>query len=155
MNVADIFDKAIEKNTPAERAAYLDAACGSNVELRKQVEARIKSHEQAGSFLEQPLFQEQETEDPFPITEKAGTRIGRYKLLQKIGEGGFGVVFMAEQQEPVVRKVAVKVIKPGMDSRAVVARFEAERQALALMDHPNIAHVYDGGVTDSRDDPIS
>ena len=83
------------------------------------------------------------------IAEGPGTIIGRYKLLQRIGEGGFGVVFMAEQEKPVVRKVALKVIKPGMDSRAVVARFEAERQALALMDHPNIAHVLDGGVTKS------
>ena len=84
-----------------------------------------------------------------PLTEGPGTVIGRYKLLQQIGEGGFGVVFMAEQQEPVRRKVALKIIKPGMDSRAVVARFEAERQALALMDHPNIAHIFDGGTTDS------
>ena len=83
------------------------------------------------------------------ISERPGTRIGRYKLLQEIGHGGFGVVFMAEQQEPVRRMVALKIIKPGMDTRAVVARFEAERQALALMDHPSIAQVFDGGVTDS------
>src|SRR5262249_30831137 len=86
---------------------------------------------------------------PRPITEGPGTRIGPYKLLQKIGEGGMGVVYMAEQEHPVKRRVALKIIKPGMDSEQVVARFEAERQALALMDHPNIARVFDAGVTDS------
>ena len=87
-----------------------------------------------------------------PVAERPGQIIDRYKLLQKIGEGGFGVVYMAEQQEPVQRKVALKVIKPGMDTREVIARFEAERQALAMMDHPNIARVYDAGTTDSSKD---
>jgi eukaryotic-like serine/threonine-protein kinase len=81
--------------------------------------------------------------------EKQGTVIGRYKLLQKIGEGGMGVVYMAEQTEPVIRRVALKIIKLGMDTRQVVARFEAERQALALMDHPNIAKVLDAGATET------
>jgi serine/threonine protein kinase len=89
------------------------------------------------------------TEEHATITEGPGTQIGRYKLLQKFGEGGFGIVYMAEQHRPIRRKVALKIIKPGMDTAAVVARFEAERQALALMDHPNIAHVLDGGTTDS------
>ncbi len=89
------------------------------------------------------------TVDPSPLSEGPGHEIGRYKLLQKIGEGGFGVVYMAEQHRPVHRKVALKIIKPGMDTHAVVARFEAERQALALMDHPNIARVFDGGATES------
>src|SRR5579859_3947823 len=84
------------------------------------------------------------------VEERIGTTIGRYKLLQQIGEGGFGVVFMAEQTEPVQRRVALKVIKAGMDTREIIARFEAERQALALMDHPNIAHVLDGGTTATR-----
>src|SRR4051812_9682190 len=84
-----------------------------------------------------------------PIAEGPGARIGPYKLLQEIGEGGFGVVYMAEQQEPVRRKVALKIIKPGMDSKEVIARFESERQALALMDHPNIARVLDAGATES------
>ena len=110
--------------------------------------ALLEVHEQEQSFLKS-------NGDPSPterrstIIEAPGQQIGRYKLLQKIGEGGFGVVFMAEQQSPVRRKVALKIIKPGMDTKAVVARFEAERQALAMMDHPNIARVLDGGATES------
>ena len=88
------------------------------------------------------------TLDLAPLAERPGTTIGRYKLLEQIGEGGMGVVYMAEQREPVRRKVALKIIKPGMDTREVIARFEAERQALALMDHPNIAKVLDAGATD-------
>ncbi|HET6880872.1 MAG TPA: protein kinase [Pirellulales bacterium] len=108
----------------------------------------MDAHVQAGNFLAAPAVASQlaATVDR-PIVERLGTVIGRYKLLEQIGEGGFGIVFMAEQQEPVRRKVALKVLKPGMDTRQVVARFEAERQALALMDHPNIAHVFDGGTT--------
>src|SRR4030095_13675626 len=101
-----------------------------------------------GSFLEVPAPEICPTVN-HPPTESAGTQIGPYKLLQQIGEGGFGVVFLAAQTEPVRRKVALKVLKPGMDTRQVVARFEAERQALALMDHPNIARVFDGGATPS------
>src|SRR5262249_3747641 len=127
--------------------AYLDAACSSD--LRPQVEALLRASEQAGSFLEAPVTPLVATvEEPTP--EGPGAVIGSYKLLEQIGEGGFGVVFMAEQQRPIRRKVALKVLKPGMDTRQVIARFEAERQALALMDHPNIAKVLDAGQTSSR-----
>jgi WD40 repeat protein/serine/threonine protein kinase len=138
-----IFEAAIEKGSPEERVAYLNQACGSNSGLRKEVEALLAAHEQLGDI---PL--PATTEEP-AVTECPGAVIGPYKLLEQIGEGGFGVVFMAEQQQPLRRKVALKVLKPGMDTRQVVARFEAERQALALMDHPNIAHVFDGGATAS------
>src|SRR4029453_13691948 len=105
-------------------------------------------HDEAGGFFARPSMQS--AADPaLPLTEKAGDNIGRYKLLEQIGEGGCGGVYMAEQQEPVRRRVALKVIKLGMDTKQVVARFEAERQALALMDHPNIARIYDGGIVGS------
>ncbi len=140
-----IFGGALDLSAPAERAAYLDRACAGNPGLREEVESLLGAHARAGNFLgEKRLLSPSDM-----LIEPAGTRIGRYKLLQKIGEGGFGVVYMAEQEEPVQRKVALKIIKPGMDSREVIARFEAERQALALMDHPNIAKVLDGGVTEA------
>jgi len=141
--IQDIFHTANAIPEPAVRQAYLDEICGSDSALRRQVDALLFSHENAGEFLDRSIV-------PPPVeslTEAPGTVIGRYKLLQQIGEGGFGIVFMAEQQEPVRRKVALKVIKPGMDTKEVIARFEAERQALALMDHPNVAHVLDGGTT--------
>ncbi len=138
----DLFNEALARSTPEERDAYLTEACGGDVALRRQVEALLRSHTEAGDFLKPP------SDDP-PEGEQPGTVIGRYKLLQLIGEGGFGRVYMAEQVEPVRRKVALKIIKLGMDTREVVARFEAERQALALMDHPNIAQVHDGGATPS------
>src|SRR5262249_4556772 len=148
-----IFIEALQKPTPEARAAFLDVACADDRELRRGVNLLLKAHERAGQFLESPapaLLSPQggvpqgtgsgvrgiATIDD-PIAEKAGTIIGPYKLLEQIGEGGFGVVFMAEQQQPIRRKVALKLIKPGMDTRQVIARFEAERQALALMDHPN------------------
>jgi serine/threonine-protein kinase len=148
MNERDLFIAALNKPQAAERAAFLDAACGDNAELRVQVEALLREHAQLGSFLEAPA-PPVPTADELPLREGPGKVIGPYKLLEQIGEGGFGVVFMAEQQQPLRRKVALKVLKPGMDTRQVVARFEAERQALALMDHPNIAHVLDGGETAS------
>src|SRR5439155_591417 len=132
MKAEDIFLAAVDKKTAAERKAYLDSACGDDAELRAQVEGLLHSHEEAGSFLNAPLFDSPPTIDQ-PVVEKPGTRIGPYKLLQQVGEGGFGVVFMAEQLEPVRRRVALKLIKPGMDTRQVIARFEAERQALAMM----------------------
>jgi serine/threonine protein kinase/WD40 repeat protein/regulation of enolase protein 1 (concanavalin A-like superfamily) len=153
-----IFTAALELSDPAQRKAFLDAACGQNRELLAQVEALLKHDEEAGSFIEEPVVARgaapagalsQGTVDFRPVTEGPGTVIGPYKLLQKIGEGGFGVVYMAEQQHPVRRKVALKIIKPGMDTREVIARFESERQALALMDHPNIARVLDAGATAS------
>ena len=147
MNEQTIFTDAIERD-PVERLAFLDGACGADKELRERVEKLIRLHENAGDFLEQRPGMAARTEEQFR-PEKLGTQIGPYKLLQQIGEGGMGVVYMAEQTHPVQRKVAMKVIKPGMDSRQVVARFEAERQALAMMDHVNIARVLDAGATDS------
>ncbi len=144
----EIFLAALEISSPAERKPFLDRACGNDVPLRARVESLLRNHSE-DSFLEEPAI-DAEIVRPAEsdVGEGVGTVIGRYKLLQKIGEGGMGVVYMAEQEEPVRRKVALKVIKLGMDTKQVVARFEAERQALALMDHPNIARVLDGGVTD-------
>src|SRR5579864_4279203 len=144
-----IFLAAVEKKTPAERDAYLAGACGDDVELRGQVAALLKAHDSAGSFLEQPLVEPVPTIDQLSISEKPGTAIGPYKLLEQIGEGGMGTVWMGQQTEPVKRLVALKLIKPGMDSKQVLARFNAERQALALMDHPNIAKVFDAGTTET------
>jgi tRNA A-37 threonylcarbamoyl transferase component Bud32 len=144
-----IFAAALEKPSAAERAAFLDDACAGDVALRERVEGLLRSHEAADSFLQDPPAVARPTLDYRPLTEGPGTVIGRYKLLQLIGEGGFGAVYMAEQKEPVKRRVALKVIKLGMDTSEVVARFEAERQALALMDHPNIAKVLDAGATDT------
>jgi len=136
---------------PAEkRAAYLDEACRGDAGLRERIEGLLRAHEEAGDFLEGGNGALAKTiQLTVPVTEKPGDMIGRYKLLQAIGEGGCGVVYMAEQEEPVRRRVAVKVIKLGMDTKQVVARFEAERQALAMMDHPNIAQVFDAGSTET------
>jgi serine/threonine protein kinase/tetratricopeptide (TPR) repeat protein len=143
--VEAIFLAALEKQSPEERAAYLDQACAGNTELRSCVGRLLAAQPKVGGFLEQPAVA---GEDPAATTEASqgsGTQLGPYKLLQQIGEGGMGVVFMAEQREPIRRLVAIKIIKPGMDTAQVIARFEAERQALALMDHPNIAKVLDAG----------
>jgi serine/threonine protein kinase len=148
MSERSIFLGALEVHDPVERAAYLERACAGNPGLRRQVEQLLNAHEHPGPFMDHAAAELVATEDE-PITEQPGVVIGSYKLLEQIGEGGFGVVFMAEQQHPVRRKVALKVLKPGMDTRQVIARFEAERQALALMDHPNIAHILDGGATES------
>src|SRR6266571_4828372 len=139
----ELFVQALERKSPAERENFLAEACKEQPGLRSQVESLLQAHEQAGDFLGQTIKLPPAEFESEPL----GTMIGRYKLLEKIGEGGFGVVYMAEQQEPVQRKVALKIIKPGMDTREVIARFEVERQALALMDHPNIARVLDGGAT--------
>ena len=144
-----LFAEALQLS-PAERCAYLERACGADAELRQRVERLLKAHDQAGDFLEHPPAEAVvETHPKASVGEKPGDRIGRYKLLQQIGEGGCGVVYMAEQHEPVRRCVALKVIKPGMNSKSVIARFEAERQALALMDHANIAQIFDAGTTES------
>jgi tetratricopeptide (TPR) repeat protein len=148
MTERSIFLAVLEIDDPAERSAYLDRVCDGDLALRSQVEHLLKAHQEPGRFMERPASALVATVDE-PIAERPGTVIGPYKLLEQIGEGGFGVVFMAEQTEPVRRKVALKVLKPGMDTRQVVARFEAERQALALMDHPNIAHILEGGETAS------
>jgi WD40 repeat protein len=143
----DIFCDALELASPAERAAYLDRVCSDDADLRRRVERLLEAHAQADSFLAaRPAVAAAAGDLP---AEAAGGVIGPYKLLEQLGEGGFGIVFMAEQQQPVRRMVALKVLKPGIDTKHVVARFEAERQALALMDHPHIAHVFDGGATDS------
>jgi serine/threonine protein kinase len=144
-DVSAILCQAVEIASPDERQRYLDQACGGDAELRRQVEELVRHHFEAGSFLEDPAGLLPTLSVP-PPPEGPGTVIGPYKLLEQIGEGGMGVVYMAEQQKPVRRRVALKIIKPGMDSRAVIARFEAERQALALMDHPNIARILDAGV---------
>ena len=127
----DFFNKALECQTAQEQAAYLQQACQGDAELRAQLEELLAAHREAGSFLESPARDPVATSDEPPIAERPGTIIGAYKLLEQIGEGGFGVVFMAEQQQPLRRKVALKVLKPGMDTRQVVARFEAERAASA------------------------
>jgi serine/threonine protein kinase/tetratricopeptide (TPR) repeat protein len=147
MNAEEILLAAVEKKTPAERAAYLDGACGPDADLRAEVEDLLQAHEAAGNFLEQPLFKPTPTVDQPPNPEGPGAVIGPYKLLEQIGEGGMGLVFMAEQTQPVRRRIALKILKPGMDTRQVVARFEGERQALAMMDHPHIAKIHDGGTT--------
>jgi serine/threonine protein kinase/tetratricopeptide (TPR) repeat protein len=142
-----IFLAALEIDDPRERAAYLDTACNGNADLRRGVEALLAADGRSGSFMSGPAAGE-----PTAVhtpAEGPGSRVGPYKLLQQIGEGGMGVVYMAEQAEPVRRTVALKIIKPGMDSKQVVARFEAERQALSMMDHPNIARVLDAGTTGS------
>jgi serine/threonine protein kinase/uncharacterized protein HemY len=144
-----IFNEAIKIKAAAERAAFVKSACGDDAALLVRVEAMLKVHFEDKSFLKSPPGGMEVTLDSGPLTEGPGTRIGRYKLLQLIGEGGFGVVYTAEQQEPIVRKVALKIIKLGMDTKQVIARFEAERQALAMMDHPNIAKVFDAGATDT------
>lgn len=140
-----IFAAAIGLGSPEERAEYVKRVSGENAELRQRVEELLGAHFQAGDFLERPpatvLYRDED------VSAGPGTVIGPYKLLQQIGEGGMGVVFMAEQTEPIHRTVALKIIKPGMDTRQVIARFEAERQALAVMDHPNIAKVLDAGTT--------
>src|SRR5207237_3027258 len=135
---------------------HLDEACAGDLALRRRVEALLQAHDAAGSFLHPPAAEGEATSDVPPgrwidpalgrglpttpqLTEGPGSRIGPYKLLQELGEGGMGTVFLAEQEQPVKRRVALKIIKAGMDSARVLARFEAERQALAMMDHPNIA----------------
>jgi hypothetical protein len=147
---AALFDVAMEL-PPQERAAYLDQVCGGDAALRQRIEALLKAGESSCAFLDSPA--DPEVARPTIVLpsslEKAGDRIDRYKLLEQIGEGGCGVVYMAEQPEPLRRRVALKIIKLGMDTKSVIARFEAERQALAMMDHPNIAKVFDAGATET------
>jgi serine/threonine protein kinase/tetratricopeptide (TPR) repeat protein len=146
--VVEVFDEALRRAAGADRAHYLDEACAGDPELRRRVERLLKAVAEAGSFLEAPAQDPSPTVDQPPV-ESPGTVIGPFKLIEQIGEGGMGTVWMAQQTEPVKRFVALKLIKAGMDSAQVIARFEAERQALALMDHPNIARVLDGGTTDA------
>jgi serine/threonine protein kinase len=142
-----IFLEAIEQHAPVDRADFIDRACAENPELRARVDGLLRSHQLLGTFHDQasPITL---TIDQPPI-EQPGTAIGLYKIREQIGEGGMGEVYVAEQTEPVRRKVALKIIRPGMATKDVVARFEAERQALAMMDHPNIARIFDGGATEA------
>ena len=149
MNKEEIFNIAAEIEDPVKRASYLDNICRSNHQLRADIESLLRSDCAVGDFLEAPIFDAGVTLDDSPLTEGPGTVIGRYKLLEQIGEGGFGVVYMAEQTKPINRRVALKIIKLGMDTKQIIARFEAERQALAIMDHPNIAKVHDAGATET------
>src|SRR2546422_10445903 len=147
-----IFDAACQIPNASARAAYLDAVCAGDTSLRERVEKLLHANQRADEFLAtDPLGlgkADRQTILVTPVSESPGTIIGHYKLLEKLGEGGFGVVYMAEQKQPIKRRVALKIIKVGMDTREVVARFEAERQALAIMDHPNIARIFDAGITE-------
>ncbi len=162
----DLFEAARQITDPADRTTFLDISCKDDPGMRTRLESLLTANEEAESFFEDgaTLFNQAETvgllqeqvrkatkaKDPhkFLVTETVGQRIGRYKLTQKIGEGGCGVVYLAEQEEPVRRHVALKIIRSGMETKSVIARFEAERQALAMMDHPNIARVFDAGETE-------
>src|SRR5437763_502369 len=144
-----IFLEAVEGHAPDGWPAFLDQACAGQPDLRRRVEVLLTAHRDAGTAAHRAGDAELAGLDPNGADERPGSVIGPYKLLQQIGEGGMGTVFMAEQTQPVRRKVALKVIKAGMDSRQVIARFEAERQALAMMDHVNIARVFDAGATES------
>ncbi|MBU1947919.1 MAG: serine/threonine protein kinase, partial [Candidatus Eisenbacteria bacterium] len=148
-DIKQIFAEALKLQTAPERAAYLNECCGEDAALRAEVESLLSAHEDAGDFLDTAAVGLEAPLSDIFLNDGAGTTIGRYKLLQVIGEGGFGIVYMAEQQEPIRRRVALKIIKLGMDTKQVIARFEAERQALALMDHPNIAKVLDAGATET------
>jgi eukaryotic-like serine/threonine-protein kinase len=158
-NEDNLFEAARNLSSAASRRAFLDEACAGQPELRARIESLLEAAEEAEGFFKDasrfelpPASEAGELGEDFngesPVTEGLGTRISHYKLLQKIGEGGCGIVYMAEQEEPVRRRVALKIIKLGMDTKSVIARFEAERQALALMDHPNIARVLDAGATE-------
>ena len=157
----ELFIGALGKENPADREAYLRTVCGENPALRRRLEDLLQEQALVGGFLERPVLADAAGAVPDAardhrfheltgaVTEQAGDRIGPYKLLEKIGEGGCGLVYMAEQEAPVRRRVALKIIKLGMDTRNVIARFEAERQALAMMDHPNIAKVLDAGASEA------
>ena len=157
LEAEDLFEAARRLRNPAQRQAFLDAACGDKPGLRHELEELLALEPDAEALLEPgvaSLHPEAGELNQLPpdlvaiaLQEQVGDRVGRYKLLEKIGEGGCGVVYVAGQEEPVRRRVALKVIKVGMDTKSVIARFEAERQALAMMDHPNIAKVFDAGST--------
>src|SRR5262245_21705115 len=161
MKESEIFIAALQRSDPVDRRSYLAQACGDDSAVRDRVECLLSALDRAGRFLLDPVappggspassWSPSRTGDTRDVSllDSPGTIVGPYKLLQEIGEGGMGTVYMAEQERPVRRRVALKLIKPGMDSRQVIARLEAERQALALMDHPHIAKVFDAGTTDS------
>src|SRR5262245_45371061 len=141
--LVSLFEAAVELGSHEERIRFLEQECPDPA-MRREVEALLAAHDAPDT-----LFAQRTVRMETPSAETVGATIGRYKLLEALGEGGCGAVWLAEQKEPVRRKVALKVIKLGMDTNQVVARFEAERQALALMDHPNIARVLDAGTTES------
>ena len=146
--IHDLFDRAAE--LPAsKRRLFLDEACDGDDLLRAEVEALLAADEAAGQFLAEPTIDAQHAAARIVGSETVGSKIGHYTLLQSLGDGGFGTVFLAEQKYPVRRQVAIKIIKLGMDTRQVISRFEAERQALAMMDHPGIARVFDAGSTET------
>jgi serine/threonine-protein kinase len=145
MSEQEIYIEAMNRRHPEDRCRFLDVACAGNQVLRERVEKLIRQSDELGSFLEHSPRPLEATADTSIAAEQPGSQIGPYKLLEPIGEGGMGTVWMAQQTEPVRRLVAIKLIKSGLDSRQVIARFEAERQALALMDHPSIAKVLDAG----------
>ena len=142
----EIFRVARSLPDASQRKAYLESTCGTDSPLRERIEALLAAHESAGNFLARAPVDDLD-EGSLSEKEGPGSVVGRYKILEQIGEGGFGVVYMADQVEPVQRRVALKIIKAGMDSKLVTARFEAERQALAMMDHPHISKVLDAGTT--------
>ena len=146
---AALFREVLHRPKGAERQAFLDQACAGNQALRARLEAFLQGHEDPDQVLEPQAVPPGSSTVLLPPKKGPGTLIGRYKILEKIGEGGVGIVYVAEQREPVNRRVALKIIKLGMDTKQVVARLEAERQALALMDHPNIAKVLDAGAAGS------
>ncbi len=148
LNEESIFQIARKIDDPVGRREYLEQICAGDQGLRQRVEALLVVHEGKSDFLRSVPAELAATVDQECSLERLGTMIGRFKLIEQIGEGGMGSVWVAEQTEPVRRKVALKLVKPGMDSRQVIARFNSERQALALMDHPNIAKVFDGGLTE-------
>lgn len=145
----EIFEKTIKIESQAERDEFIKRVCSENQGLFRRGTELHTAHKAESDFLPGKSSDNVSIPDESGMTEDAGSMIGRYKLLEKIGEGGFGVVWAAEQKEPVRRRVALKIIKLGMDTQQVVARFEAERQALALMDHPHIARVFDAGATET------
>ena len=146
--VEAVFDRAIQFEATEERNAFVLDACGDDQRLLARIQELLKHHN-ASAFLDQPPFESRVSPEESPISESPGTVVGRYKLLKKIGEGGMAIVYRAKQEEPIRRKVALKIIKLGMDTKQIIARFEAERQALAMMDHPNVAKVLDAGATDT------
>ena len=146
-DIESLLYEALKLEDPQEQQAYLEAACGVGTTLRAEIDSLLRAYESGADVLKAPADLLSEPTDT--LHEDAGDAIGRYRLLEKIGEGGMAVVYMAEQQQPIRRKVALKIIKLGMDTRQVIARFEAERQALAMMDHPNIAKVLDAGATET------
>jgi serine/threonine protein kinase len=145
----EVFLSTVENFDPGQWSSFLDKTCGNDTELRRRVESLLAAHQGKDRLFDDPDVALITTGSLTEVTEGSGAVIGRYKLLEKIGEGGMAVVYMAEQTEPIRRKVALKIIKLGMDTKSVIARLEAERQALAMMDHPNIAKVLDAGATET------